>query len=164
APFREVRRATLPIRSGVADHPVPREDRGPGSRRLAACTPASGSAAEDSDRPFARQEEIAAASHGHEARQASEAQRAVRRGGSEDSGRAGATRKRINLVLEPVKARSQHIRLLHELELALDVRVDAHEEQSRVARSVVRDIVAADAEDAVPVLDTELLARPGLEG
>src|SRR5215510_6893509 len=108
----------------------------------------------------ARQEEVAAAERAHELRHALEPHRRLARRQAEPIVgriRTGMTRAddRIALVHQAVERRRLQPRLLDELELPLEVRVQAHEEEART-RAVARLVAAADAQDAMAVRDREL--------
>src|SRR5437667_447564 len=144
--------------TGVRTRPrvTPRQARPLGTVRL---SPAD----EEADRPFPRHEEVGTAPHGDEIAHAFKAQRPPLRGDGQHVAQPRATGERIDLVLEPVKARPEHVGLLHKLELSLDVRVHAHEQQTRMPQPVLRGVAAADAEDAVPVGDRQLVLGSRLE-
>ena len=69
---------------------------------------------------------------------------------------------RIAFVHQAVKGWRLEPRLLDELELPLEIGVEAHEEQAGVA-SFLRPITAADAKDAVTIGNRQLLLRAGIE-
>src|SRR5262249_9876432 len=117
---------------------------------------------------LAGHEEVAAAEHAHELGQAAQTDRAVaRRDGVAVVDRLAArvvmaADDRIALPHHAAERRRLQPRLLDELELPLDVRVQTHEEQTLIAARL-RLVAAADAQDAMAIGDRQLILRPRIE-
>src|SRR5215510_9084692 len=119
-------------------------------------------AAEISQQPPARHEEIAAAEHLDETPQRHEADRSV--AARHEIARAAriAAHNGILLANQAVKGHAPEPGLLDEFELPLDVAVQTHEQQTRMLIAL-RLVETSNAQDAVAVGDFDLLCRSGTE-
>ncbi len=79
--------------------------------------------------------------------------------GNREALRAACRRETINLILKPVKACCIRPGLLHELELPLDIGVQAHEEQAGLVEVALRIVAPAHPQDAMTIADGKLLRR-----
>src|SRR3954447_14259040 len=114
------------------------------------------------NRPPPRQKEIAAAARGDEAGQLGETDRPVMGRNAVAGGAVAGAGQRIALAGETMERGAVDPGLLQEFELPLDIAVQADEEQAGLL-SRLRLIAPADADNAMPIADRDLLFRAGRE-
>src|SRR5208283_3262818 len=77
---------------------------------------------------------------------------------------ASSPNHRIDFVLQAVETWGQNPGLLHELELAFDVRVEGHKEEPRIVRPALLAVVRApNPHDTMPIGDRQLRLRSRIE-
>ena len=111
------------------------------------------------ERPLPGQKEIAAAAHRDEIFHPFEAKRPFGRRDRERARGAAVADDCVDLVLQRLKTTTEYPDLLQELELALDIGIEAHEHQAGLGQGVLRPVGTADAENAVTVGDRKLLRQ-----